>query len=250
MLVSTLALYLTLACCAAAASALVIKYDLYRPESRWMLLIATVLGAACMLAAGEIQVLVIRAVTSSGHLISNTALAWLAGSTEEFGKLLVPLTLATLARRHMEEPIDGILYGSFAGLGAALAESVLVLGWNSPTPFLPAQEPIRLAGHLVMGGIGSFGVGLLIARSPRALIAIVASFAAAMTLHALWDVVAFDAADHYQAHSTLETWHTASPIGLMVVGLILFRWMVEVASRQTRVHLQVCDVATRRCPPF
>ncbi|MCX5690006.1 MAG: PrsW family glutamic-type intramembrane protease, partial [Planctomycetota bacterium] len=200
--------------------------------------------------AGEIQVLVIRSVTSSGHLITNNMLAWLAGSTEEFGKLLVPLTLAVMVRKHMEEPIDGILYGAFAGLGAALAESVLVLGWSSHTPFLPAQEPIRLAGHLVMGGIGSFGVGLLIARSARAWFAIVASFAAAMILHALWDVVAFDAADHYEAHSTLETWHTASPIAIMVVGLILFRWMVEVASRQTRVHLQVCDVATRRCPPY
>lgn len=250
MLVSTLALYLTLACCAAALSVLVIKYDLYRPESRWMLLIATALGAACMLGAGEIQTLVIRGVTSSGHLISNTRLAWLAGSTEEFGKLLVPLTLAVFARRHMEEPIDGILYGAFAGLGAALAESVLVLGWNSPTPFLPAQEPIRLAGHLIMGGIGSFGVGFLIARSRLALLAIAASFATAMTLHALWDVVAFDAADFYQTHSSLETWHTASPITLMIMGLLIFRWMIAVASRQTRMHLQVCDVATRRCPPF
>ena len=250
MLLSTAILYFTLALCAIGLSAVVYRYDLYRHESKWMLLWATVLGGIFMLVAGEAQVLVIRAVTDRGSLITNNWLALLAGSTEEIAKLAVPLLLSRIAWVHMDEPLDGLLYGAFAGLGAALAESIVVLGWNFGTPFLPAQEPIRLAGHLVMGGISGAGVGLLVMGSRFAWGGVFTALLAATALHTAWDVVAFDAADYYASTGRLKTWHTATPAVLMIIGFIFFRWWVAIASKLTRAHLGVCDVETKRCPPY
>ncbi len=231
VVLSTILLYATLAACAAVIILVVIRYDLYDREPWFMVLAGIALGAGFMFLAGLAQTSVIQAMHASGRLVSNGMLAFLAGTTEELGKFAGVLVIALVSRRYFNEPLDGLLYGAFAGLGAALEESVWVLTRLDHLPTLPPQEPVRLAGHLIMGGISGFGLGLFTIRSRRWLIATVASLLAAIALHAAWDIVAFDAADHFVRTRTLQPWHSGVPIALMILGLIAFRRMVTVATR-------------------
>lgn len=233
VLLPTILLYLTLAACAVVIGVVVVRYDLYEREPWFMVLLAVSLGAACMYGAGEAQAGLIRAVNGAGVLVSNGMLALMAGVTEEVGKLAAVLAVAWSVRRYFNEPLDGLMYGSFAGLGAALEESVWVLGRLETLQSLPPQEPVRLAGHLIMGGIGGFGAGLLTTRPRAALWAIPASLAGAIALHSAWDVVAFDAADHFRLTGRLEPWHTGLPVVLMILGLVAYRRMVTVGTRWT-----------------
>jgi RsiW-degrading membrane proteinase PrsW (M82 family) len=224
-------LYATLAACTALVGWLVVRYDLYEREPVGLLGVATGLGAAAMFGVGQLQVAAIRAVHEAGRLIDNLELAVLAGATEEIAKLTVVAAIAIGFRRWFNEPIDGLIYGSFAGLGAAIEESIAVLSDAMPLAILPAQEPIRLAGHLVMGGIGGFGVGLLVVRTSRAWLGLAVCLFAAIVLHTLWDVVAFDAADTFRATRRVRPWHTGSAIVLMLGGMVAYRNLVALGTR-------------------
>ncbi|MFO0835891.1 MAG: PrsW family glutamic-type intramembrane protease [Phycisphaerales bacterium] len=248
MLVSTIILYLTLALCAVAIGAMAWHYDMYVHEPLRMILLSVAMGAAFMWTAGRLQTWTIVHFAEQGRIMPNVSLASLAGLTEEVAKLSVVLLLALFASRHVNEPIDGMMYGSFAGLGAALEESVWVLNLDHPN-FLPLQEPVRLAGHLIFGGIGGFGVGLLVTRARRAMpLTLLALFGAA-TIHTLWDVVAFDAAEKFNAAKALRWYHTMGGVVLMLSGMVVYRLLITNAVRRTRVWLDMRDLATGQAPP-
>ncbi len=230
-----LLLYGTLALCAGFLGWLVVRYDLHQREPLPLMLVAVALGAMGMHLAGRAQLAAIGWM--HGHVITNTELAVLAGVSEEFAKFAVVVAMALSARRHFNEPIDGLVYGAFAGLGAALEESVAVLAMDGATGFLPAAEPVRLAGHLVMGGIGGFGVGFVVLRSRLAALWIGLSLLGAVALHVLWDVVAFAAFDAYRAGGGVRATHSAASIGLMLGGMGVFRGMVGVGARATGIML-------------
>jgi RsiW-degrading membrane proteinase PrsW (M82 family) len=248
VLVLSVCLYFTLATCGLAIGLIVLRYDLYRREPWYFVLTALALGAAAMWIAGQLQVGVIHAVHAQGIDIPNLLLATIAGSTEEFAKFAVVVLLWAVMAKHFTDPIDGLIYGSFAGLGAALEESVFVLSRSNITGYLPPTEPVRLCGHLVMGGIGAFGLGLIVMRSRWAIPGILACLAAAAALHTAWDVAAFEAADHFRLHSRLESWHALIPVALMLTGMVVYRRLAAIGARLTRELLLVCDVRTRECP--
>ncbi len=248
MILSTIALYLTLAGCAVIVAAMVVQYDLYDREPLWLVVAAALLGGVGMYAAGEVQVALLRAADWRSIPVSDAMMALLAASTEEVAKLSVVILVALLVRKEFNDPLDGVIYGSFAGLGAALDESIAVLGRLDNPAYLPLQEPVRLSGHLIMGGIGGFGMGMITTRSRFKPLWIIGTFLGAMVLHFLWDVVAFSAADHYRQTGGTRWWHTAGPIAMMLAGLVAFKLMVSFGARLTREVLQVCDLRTRECP--
>jgi RsiW-degrading membrane proteinase PrsW (M82 family) len=139
-----------------------------------------------------------------------------------------------LFRRHFNDPLDGLIYGSFAGLGAAIEESITVLGFADGPILLPGQEPVRLAGHLIMGGIGGFGLGMRPLADRRWHLWALATLAAAALLHTLWDVVAFHAHDHADLHARASPWHTAAGVLLMLAGMVVFRWLVRRGAALSR----------------
>lgn len=252
MLLSTVILYGALLACAAVAAWIARQYDLYDHEPWKVLLLCAALGAGCMFAAGKTEELVIQRLTDRGHPITDDEFALLAGVTEEAAKFLGVLAVAVFFRRKFNDPLDGIVYGSFVGLGAALEESVAVLRDADPSRFLPPQEPIRIAGHLVMGGIGAFGLGLFTlhgARRWHALWAAPLCLAGAMALHTLWDVHAFRAALEFREFDRLETRRTLIPVVLMLGGLGGYKLLVAVGAALSRHKGQFCDVKTKRCPP-
>ena len=213
-----------------------------------MLLLAIAFGALGMWAAGRVQINSIVAINGAGHLVENWMLALLAGVTEETGKLAAVVAIALVAQRHFDEPLDGLIYGSFAGLGAALEESAAHHRLAPPGATLPAQEPVRLAGHLIMGGICGYGLGLVVMRSPRTLLAVAASYGAAAGLHTLWDIAAFAAADYRRANGHLLFWHNGVPLSLMLIGMVAYRILARRAARHTSDWLRICDLQTRECP--
>lgn len=249
MTLPIIALYLSLLICAAGIGTVVYKYDIYRREPPARILLAVALGAFAMWGATHAQFAELELIWRSGSVVSDPLLATLAGVTEELGKLIVVAFFALVMRRTFDEPLDGIVYGSFAGLGAAMIESVWFVSGIDGLSFIPAQEPVRLAGHVIMGGIGGFGMGMLTIRSPRALLWIVLSFLGAALLHTLWDIVAFGAASHYRKSEAVRADHAAAGVGLMFAGMIAYRWLISVGARLTRAKLGVCEVATRKCPP-
>lgn len=256
-----LILYATLAACVLITVWMVKRYDLYDHEPWWYLLLAAGLGACGMYVSGVVQGYFIRAAIEARGESTDLHQAFLAGTIEEGFKISAVALTAILGRlvgRRFDEPLDGIVLGSFAGLGAAVEESIYYLGgWAPvrPDAFLPPQEPVRLAGHLVMGGITCFGLGMLTlpwrGRWSRwhAAWAVPLFAVIGAAVHLGWDVVAFDAATTFNARETLETWHTWVPVGLMLGGLILYRGLVAWAAWLTRYTLQVCDVRTKQCPP-
>jgi RsiW-degrading membrane proteinase PrsW (M82 family) len=248
VLLTTTLLYLTLAACGLGMGLMVFKYDLHRTEPWWLVITSVLLGAGLMEVAGHAQTFAVKHLVKdahafTGHFPSNTVLALLAATTEEIAKFIAVACVALCCRRHFDEPVDGLIYGAFAGLGAAIAESIATMGFGHDSPFLPAQEPIRLAGHLVMGGIGGFGIGLITNRSRYRFLAIPGCLLLAMLIHTLWDIIAFDAADVILVKGQLRTWHTVLPIILMVAGMLCFRWLISIGCAMTHVHIGVKGVA-------
>jgi RsiW-degrading membrane proteinase PrsW (M82 family) len=230
-------LYATLALCAVFLGWLVVRYDLHQREPLGLMALALALGALGMHLAGCAQLWVIAWMHGRGQIVSNGELAAMAGASEELAKFGVVVVIALGARRRFNEPIDGLVYGAFAGLGAAIEESVAVLTMDGTTGFLPAAEPVRLAGHLIMGGIGGFGVGFIVLRSRLVPVWITLSLLGAMLLHTLWDVVAFAAFDAHRASGAMKPAHSAAAIALMLGGMAVFRALVGVGVRATGVML-------------
>jgi RsiW-degrading membrane proteinase PrsW (M82 family) len=233
MVVYTALLYATLAACAVLVGWLAYRYDLYDREPVYMLVLAALGGGVTMWLAGRAQSAIIRATDDPELLLSATFFPALAAVTEELAKLSVVVVIALASRRHFNDPLDGLIYGSFAGLGAAIEESILVLG-NSEHQFLPGTEPVRLAGHLIMGGIGAAGLGLFPLRRRGAVRWTAVTLAGAMGIHFLWDVVAFNAADTAPGGEGPRLGHTIAGIAIMLTGLVIFRRLITVGARHSK----------------
>ncbi|MCG3122617.1 MAG: hypothetical protein GIKADHBN_01009 [Phycisphaerales bacterium] len=231
MLVATVLLYIGLAGCSILAIAMVLQYDLHKREPLGIVLTSIAMGAAAMYACMAWQ----RAFVEANALeIAYTDIqrwALLAGVTEETTKLVVVVAVAVFFRRDFDEPIDGLIYGSMAGLGAGIMESVYVQGAPEFLTTLPKEEPIRLLGHLVMGGIGGFGIGLVATISWGHLVTALVCFLAAVSLHVTWDVLAYRMADEYGPGGQPPMRDTALSIGLMLGGFSFFKLLVACCPR-------------------
>ncbi|MBX3356996.1 MAG: PrsW family intramembrane metalloprotease [Phycisphaeraceae bacterium] len=236
--------YAMLAVSALVIAVIVYRYDLYDREPWWLLVVATALGAAGMWVAGRVQVMLISAAGSLAAEHFDTAMALVAATTEEANKILGVAVVAVCFRRWFNDPLDGLVYGSFAGLGAAILESVGVVSEAAHEGVLPAHEVVRLAGHLVMGGIAGFGLGLWPFRrrgwngrhGPLPWVwAAAGCFLAAWTLHFLWDLVAFAA----ERRGRMTPMLTACAMTMMLGGLLLFRGLVGIGAARSRAVFAV-----------
>lgn len=216
-------LYATLALCALGAAVLVYRYDLYDREPLPLVGLVVGLGALAMGLSGRIELFVFERQRLEGSL----AQAAVASLVEETGKLVAVLAVAFLARRAADDPMDGLIYGSLAGLGAALEEGVAVLrALPAGTPWLPPEELVRLCGHLVMGGLAGFGVGRARRRDRGWVGTLAFGFACALFLHFGWDALSLQAAGFPEGPSRPALLGAA----LMLGGLLLYGRLVVVAS--------------------
>jgi RsiW-degrading membrane proteinase PrsW (M82 family) len=125
------------------------------------------------------------AQTSLPGLLAYAVLA--IGLIEELAKL-VPFLLVVVRFREFNEPLDGIIYGSFIALGFAAVENIQYLQFLAP-----AEAYARgFAGpvvHIVFASIWGYYIGraLLCRRNPWP--AILGSVALAALLHGVYDFV-------------------------------------------------------------
>jgi RsiW-degrading membrane proteinase PrsW (M82 family) len=219
--------FVALALCALLTACLVYRYDLYEHEPIPLLGVAVALGASAMWIAGGAESAILAGLAAPGPL----AIAGVASVVEETMKLLVVAAVSVLAWREFDDPMDGVVYGSMAGLGAALEESVFyrrsALGMVG---LVPAAELVRLWAHVVLGGIVGFPLGFWRAAPRRAVPAALAGLAVATGLHFGWDAVVLSVGGGY-APSTMQT---VAGVVLMLGSLGLYGRLVVVASARSR----------------
>lgn len=185
--------YATMLACAALMVLFVRRYDLYEKEPWYMLLVAVAVGIGVMWVAGRVEdALFVKLRLGIDDLAGKAALVTLV---EESAKLLGVLLIATLFRRHFTDALDGLLYGTLAGLGMAIEESLLYL---SLTPDKNVQalgaEVVRLFGHSLMGGLLGFAAGLTLRPAPggpRKVALPATCVGVVLVVHFCWDYIAY-----------------------------------------------------------
>lgn len=235
-----IALYAMLALCSAGAIVLIRRYDLSRREPLWCMLLAVAIGAAFMYLAVLTQRGFIRDF-SIAHATEPSRLqyALIAGTFEELYKILAVATTALLIRGNFNELLDGLIYGSLVGLGAALQESLALLLDHEHTSFLPMTEPVRLMGHLVFGGLASAGLGWFALRRRAWFYILPIAYLAAAALHALWDVVAFSSRDLLAAGKPIPPTHTLFSVILMLAGFLIYGLILRRGFNDEGAHCPV-----------
>lgn len=216
-------IYASVGACAALLALLIYRYDMYEREPWYMLALALAAGAVVSLGLGEVEDWVLGAFAAGG---SPWARAAVAASHEEAGKLLIVLAVALIARRHFNDPMDGLIYGAFAGLGMAVEESVFYMAGADPEL---RGEFVRLLLHTLWGGLSGFGLGMAWFRIRWWPAKLAAGIAAAAGTHFAWDCIALNARG-LAAHER----PVFATIGLMLLALLLFGAAVSIANRCSR----------------
>src|SRR5688500_10703081 len=157
--------YMAMFVCAAALVALIRRYDLYEKEPWYMVMLAVFMGAGVMWLVGLTEDFVLRQMQLRPDALA--AKAAVVAVAEETAKLLVVLSIALLFRRHFNDPLDGVIYGTLCGLGTAVEESLLYISLAQPTVLAFGAEVVRLLAHSLMGGVVGFAVGFAVALPPR-----------------------------------------------------------------------------------
>jgi RsiW-degrading membrane proteinase PrsW (M82 family) len=157
-------------------------------------------------------------------------LAAIAAVEEELARLAIVALIARVLPGQLNDPIDGLIYGSIVGLGMAVEESREVLSWMQPVWLLPATEPVRLLGHLVLGGITGFAVGMARHAVPGWKIVLGQCVAMSIGIHFVWDWIAFIVRDR----GAMTRAQTFGAMGLMIVGMTIYGVLVVRGSRRSR----------------
>lgn len=224
--------YIAVVLGAAGLGWLVVRYDLYDREPPWLLIATFVVSFAAMRACGHFEDWVFR--TLFDGLPTTLAMATVAALTEESAKLLIVVLVALFLPRYFNDPMDGLVYGAFAGLGMAVEESFHYLSFSELDARTAGAEMVRLLAHHLLGAIGGFAIGMARFRAPRWKALLALCFGTSLVLHTLWDWI---------SGSQLETMVTTNfqrlgAIGLMLVAMGVFAGLVVTGTRLSREHFE------------
>lgn len=221
-----MAVYISLSLCALVAALLVYRYDMYEREPVYMLALALALGMGAGWTVGFAEDKTIALLGARGESVASQAA--IAGSHEEAAKLLIVVGVALCFRRQFNDPMDGIIYGAFAGLGMGTEEAIFYVRLTEPETF-EGHIPIRMVGHLLMGGIDGFALGMWRMKMRGWPAALAACLLTSFGLHFCWDFASMSA-----ARSGPKTWQTVCAVGLMLSGMAIFGTLVVIAGRWSR----------------
>ena len=214
--------------CAYALALLVYRYDMYEKEPWYMLLLVVSLGMAAAFGIGFVEDI---AIQSFNQHESAGGQAAIAAFFEETAKLLIVVLVAVFFRHEFNDPIDGLVYGAYAGLGFALYESLFYLSFTPTVPQQIGAEAVRLLLHLLMGGLAGFGLGL--ARFPKRLplwpFVLPCGVVAAMGIHFFWDFWCGLPRDNVS-----EAFQRFAAVGLLLIATALFGVSVSMGVRRSR----------------
>ena len=227
--------YATVFVCAYAFALLVYRYDMYEKEPWYMLLLVVVLGMAAAFGIGFVEDIAINSLNQHERAGGHAAIA---AVFEETAKLLIVVLVAVFFRQEFNDPIDGLIYGAFAGLGFAIHESLFYLNFKPIVPEQGGAEAVRLLLHLLMGGLAGFGLGL--ARFPKRLplwpFVLPCGVVAAMVIHFFWDYWCGIPRDDVS-----EAFQRSAAVGLLVIATGLFGTSVSMGVRRSRAMFSPKD---------
>jgi RsiW-degrading membrane proteinase PrsW (M82 family) len=221
--------YLVLALGGLLFGAIVYRYDMHEREPWWMLVLAALAGGLTMWGAFEMELLI---QTLAGAGDQSVLKALLAGTLEELAKLTIPVAILLLVKKHFNDPMDGLIYGSLAGLGAALFEGAW-WQWFAPpegTSALAMYGPnaMRLLMHTLWGGIVGSALGLIVMKKPWHK-TLAKRVGLVMLIHFGWDVfIGFVPADDQ------NNWHRLAAALLIGTSVIWYGLLVVEANQWSR----------------
>lgn len=170
--------------------------DRHLPEPAGHLLLSFVLGGlAALLAKGlyvSLGYLNLRydafelAATNLPGLFAYALLA--IGPIEEISKLL-PFLIIMLRFREFDEPMDGIIYASFIGLGFAAAENLYYLQFLTPIEAV-ARGFASPVVHMAFASIWGYRIGVAYVAGRPLIAAIAQGLLIAAVLHGIYDFIA------------------------------------------------------------
>lgn len=226
--------------CSAAFGAVIIfrawRQDLDEPERLSHLAWTAGLGAVGMVVAFSSSFALIRALgldRPDSHVWLNAGrLGVLAATCEALARVAVVLVVWRCFKGAISEPIDGIIYGVAAGVGAAITEVAIDHLFIKATAI--GHEPwlvaiFRNVGHTVLGGIACMGFGYLAAGRPGARRVLAAGLAVSWVLHATFDTIAYRVDDLKQVRVPLS--HGVSAGAIIVGGAFILAYCLRAAQR-------------------
>lgn len=174
------------------------RQDKYDPEPRAWLAFTFFAGMLATFPAALVEQLVDLFVfpygegAGKGDLFSSAIAAFFViGPVEELCKLLAILAVAA-NRALFDEPMDALVYAGAAALGfASLENSLYCMEYGSASYVMRAI--LTVPAHVCFAAVWAWGLGvwLLRARGAGGFFLFLASFAAAISLHGLWDLLLF-----------------------------------------------------------
>lgn len=167
--------------------------DRHLPEPVGHLLLAFAFG---ILAAGLSQTLYLALEPlglryDAGYLAETNSLALFAyallaiGPIEELSKLLL-FVLVVIRFKEFDEPLDGIIYASFIGLGYAAVENWQYLEYLTPLEAV-ARGFASPVVHMVFASIWGYWIGRAFLNGQSLLLGTVVGFVISAVLHGLYD---------------------------------------------------------------
>jgi RsiW-degrading membrane proteinase PrsW (M82 family) len=220
-------IYLATFACAALLAWRIYRYDRFEPEPWFMVLLALGLGFGAMLIVGAAEDVLLRRLRLAPDAFA--AKAAVVAVLEDAAKLLVVVLIARVFRRQFNDPMDGIIYGTLAGLGTAVEETLLYLSLAPMTLPTLGAELTRLLAHSLMGGVAGFAVGIG-ARPDRTRVTrpalVAACMLVSMTVHFAWDYVAYQ-----RGAASLAS--RVGPMLLMLGLMLVWGRLLTLAARQS-----------------
>ena len=101
---------------------------------------------------------------------------------------MLPFVLVVLRFSEFDEPIDGIIYASFIGLGYAAVENIIYLQFLTPVEAV-ARGFASPVVHMLFASIWGFTIGCAYLRGASLIGGIVRGFVLAAGLHGLYDFI-------------------------------------------------------------
>lgn len=207
--------------------------DRHLPEPLGHLLLAFVLG---MLAAGVSQSLYLALEPlglryDAGFLAETNTLGLLAyallaiGPIEELSKLLF-FVLIVIRFKEFDEPLDGIIYASFIGLGYAAVENWQYLDYLTPLQ-ATARGFASPVVHIVFASIWGYWIGRAYLARRSIIVATLVGLGIAAALHGIYDFMVL-----LQPYSALPF------AALLIVALWIWRLRL-----MRRLHRQATGAA-------
>ena len=169
--------------------------DRHLPEPVGYLVITFVLGMAAVHVSSALYagLGLVGLRFDAGYLADTSAWGLLAysilaiGPVEEIAKLL-PFLLVVLRFREFDEPMDGIIYASFIGLGYAAVENWQYLDYLTTTEAI-ARGFASPVIHMLFASIWGHWIGRAHVAGRSIVRATIISAIVASTLHGLYDFV-------------------------------------------------------------